>query len=105
MIIRSYFFYLSILLKFLFCIEIPPITLCLFPKFFFFFRQTCPFKKGEKKPHKSFRGKALCETVSVTQINQIKELRHSMAESLIIIQARVRRHTYTHTQARAGLVL
>lgn len=33
--------------------------------------------------------KALCDTASVTQINLIKELQHSTAESHIIVQAKM----------------
>lgn len=60
-------------------------------------------KKTEKKKKSqgSFEGKALCDTVSVTQINQIKELQHSVAESLIIIQA----NTHTHAQVCNVVIL
>lgn len=74
--------------------KIPPVTLFTFFGSFLSFSDTLAcLKEEKKKSQKSFGGKALCDTVNVTQINQIKELQHSTAESHIII----------HAQKTAGL--
>lgn len=52
--------------------------------------QACEKKRGRKSFVAGERQeKALYDTASVTQINLIKELQHSMAESHIIIQAKM----------------
>lgn len=45
-----------------------------------------------KRSQGSFGEKALYDTASVTRINQIKELQHSMAESHIIIQGKKKKN-------------